>query len=76
MDTATIVRAWRDVEYRSTLSSQEKAKLPSNPAGTIEVSDDTLGGIAPTFRLADTDYCTCFGTDCWTQVTGHPRCCC
>lgn len=38
-----IVQAWKDSEYRSTLSADELAELPDNPAGTIELTDDELG---------------------------------
>ena len=37
-----MVRAWRDPEYRSTLSSEQLATLPSHPVGLIELSDDEL----------------------------------
>jgi mersacidin/lichenicidin family type 2 lantibiotic len=46
-----IIRAWNDEEYRSTLSDEEKAKLPPNPAGEIELTDEDLaqiqGGLDP-----------------------------
>jgi mersacidin/lichenicidin family type 2 lantibiotic len=40
-----IVRAWKDEEYRSSLSSEEQAMLPANPAGVLELSDAELGSI-------------------------------
>ena len=42
-----IIRAWKDESYRSSLSAQEQAMLPENPAGALELSDaelDTVQG--------------------------------
>jgi mersacidin/lichenicidin family type 2 lantibiotic len=40
-----IVRAWKDESYRSSLSAQEQAMLPENPAGTLDLSDAELESI-------------------------------
>ncbi len=32
-----IVRAWKDEEYRASLSAEERALLPENPAGQVQV---------------------------------------
>ncbi|HTI15733.1 MAG TPA: mersacidin/lichenicidin family type 2 lantibiotic [Dictyobacter sp.] len=37
-----IVRAWKDATYRESLSAEEQAMLPANPAGEIELSDAEL----------------------------------
>jgi len=37
-----LVRAWRDEEYRNSLSEQERSSLPENPAGLAMVDDSTL----------------------------------
>ena len=41
-----IIRAWKDVEFRNSLTEQEKAQLPAHPAGVITLSDDDLDGVA------------------------------
>ena len=44
-----IIRAWKDESYRSSLSSQEQAMLPENPAGALELGDaelETIQGAA------------------------------
>jgi len=41
-----VVRAWTDEAYLTSLSDAERAMLPSNPAGLIELTDAELGGIA------------------------------
>lgn len=35
-----IARAWKDAEYRKSLSAEELALLPENPAGAVEISED------------------------------------
>lgn len=43
-----IVRAWKDAEYRKSLSAEELALLPENPVGAVELTEDetsdVLGG--------------------------------
>jgi mersacidin/lichenicidin family type 2 lantibiotic len=41
-----VIRAWKDPAYRNSLSAAERAALPANPAGSIELSDARLGQIA------------------------------
>ncbi len=31
-----IIRAWKDEDYRSSLSEEERNRLPENPAGQVE----------------------------------------
>jgi len=37
-----MIRAWKDVEYRRSLSEQERAQIPAHPAGVINLSDSDL----------------------------------
>ena len=41
-----IIRAWKDEEYRNSLSEAERAALPPNPAGLITLTDEDLGTVA------------------------------
>jgi mersacidin/lichenicidin family type 2 lantibiotic len=41
-----VVRAWKDEDYRMSLSDAERRMLPTNPAGLIEISDSELGAVA------------------------------
>ena len=41
-----IIRAWKDAEYRRSLTAEELAALPENPAGMVELTDEDLGGIS------------------------------
>jgi mersacidin/lichenicidin family type 2 lantibiotic len=50
-----IVRAWKDEEYRKSLSAAERATLPESPAGLIELTEDDSDAVAggrynPTIR--------------------------
>jgi mersacidin/lichenicidin family type 2 lantibiotic len=38
-----VIRAWRDPEYRASLSEAERAALPDHPAGLIELGKAELG---------------------------------
>jgi mersacidin/lichenicidin family type 2 lantibiotic len=42
MHKLDIVRAWKDPLYRASLSPEQLAQLPANPAGLIELSEDRL----------------------------------
>ena len=65
-----IVRAWKDPEYRKTLTTEQLASLPPNPAGSATLSDEELskvvGGIDG-FGLKPTDTNAC---QCTTIVKG------
>mgnify|MGYP001269080300 CR=1 FL=1 len=41
-----IVRAWKDEAYRQSLSVEEQAMLPANPAGEIELTEADLEAIS------------------------------
>jgi mersacidin/lichenicidin family type 2 lantibiotic len=45
MNPEQIVRSWKNEDYRLSLSVDEQALLPENPAGLIELSDEDLLGI-------------------------------
>ena len=46
MSNVNIIRAWKDPIYRNSLSDAERAALPPNPAGAVEISDADLGKVA------------------------------
>jgi mersacidin/lichenicidin family type 2 lantibiotic len=61
MNTETIVRAWKDPEFRARLTSEQLAALPESPSGKsmTELDEDDLGDavggvINPTIRLTFT----------------------
>ncbi len=71
MRNMDIIRAWKDPEYRLSLSEAEKALLPDHPAGIVELTDAEMGVvagglIAQTMTVND-KICCCDSVDiCWT----------
>ena len=37
MMTIAVIRAWKDEDYRRSLSAEQLARLPAHPSGGIEV---------------------------------------
>jgi mersacidin/lichenicidin family type 2 lantibiotic len=35
-----IIRAWKDKNFRDSLSEEQRAQLPANPAGLVEIDDE------------------------------------
>lgn len=46
MKQIDIVRAWTDEDYRDSLTADERASVPANPAGAIELSDADMGKVS------------------------------
>jgi len=40
------IRAWKDPDYRASLSAEQRAALPAHPCAEVELSDEVLGQIA------------------------------
>ncbi len=63
MSQKEIIRAWKDVEFRNSLSEAQRSQLPENPAGMVELSDKDLetfsGGSSFTYgeKVTDTPDC-------------------
>ena len=41
MKEADIIRAWREPEYRNSLTEGERALIPDHPAGRSEIRKDS-----------------------------------
>ncbi len=41
-----IERAWKDEEYRKSLTQEQLAHLPPGPAGEIELDEEDLGEVS------------------------------
>ncbi|MEV4417477.1 mersacidin/lichenicidin family type 2 lantibiotic [Catellatospora sp. NPDC049609] len=41
-----IVKAWKDPDYRATLSEEQLAGLPVHPCGVVDLGDEVLAHIA------------------------------
>lgn len=56
-----IVRAWKDEEYRKSLSEEELLCLPENPVGELELSDadlESVYGGRSAFVGCNSNYCS------------------
>lgn len=46
LSKSEIIRAWKDPQFRESLSEAELASLPENPAGLVALSDEDLDSVA------------------------------
>lgn len=60
MKKKDIIRAWRDGEFYDSLSDEQKAALPENPAAGLAIDDDVLNSVAGggTFSICTSKLCT------------------
>ncbi|MEQ8467100.1 mersacidin/lichenicidin family type 2 lantibiotic [Coleofasciculus sp. E1-EBD-02] len=42
MSNIDIIRAWKDEEYRQSLSEEQRSQLPENPAGSLELAEQEM----------------------------------
>lgn len=62
MSKIDIIRSWKDESYRLSLGEAERALLPENPAGPLELDDAELTGAGASARSEWTyegSFCTC-----------------
>jgi len=72
MTKLEIIRAWKDEEYVSSLTSAEQGLLPQNPAGLIELPDDELRLAVGAKDVIGSCYtCLTVGSD-MTAITASP----
>ncbi|MCF4970090.1 mersacidin/lichenicidin family type 2 lantibiotic [Nostoc sp. CMAA1605] len=46
MSNNDIIRAWKNEEYRNSLSAEQLSQLPQNPAGMIELPNEVTQTLA------------------------------
>lgn len=63
MSHENIIRAWKDENFRNSLSEQERTSLPENPVGLVELTDTQLSVIAGGRAIA-TDHPMCTLSSC------------
>jgi len=56
MKKRDVIRAWRDGEYYSSLSSAERTAVPDSPAAMIELGDELLATVTGGCSFAN-GYC-------------------
>jgi mersacidin/lichenicidin family type 2 lantibiotic len=52
MARINILRAWKDAKYRASLSAAERAMLPENPAGAVELTADEAATVEGKLAVA------------------------
>jgi mersacidin/lichenicidin family type 2 lantibiotic len=65
MNISRIIRAWEDADFRKSLSAEERAMLPENPVGQIELTDSELTEVMGAAQSGASVGCntkTCVGT--------------
>ncbi|WP_420628006.1 mersacidin/lichenicidin family type 2 lantibiotic [Candidatus Leptofilum sp.] len=64
MSQIDVIRAWKNKDFRNSLSKEEHENLPPHPSGLIEIPDDVLSGASggtTAYTLECTYSCMCGG---------------
>ncbi|RKG66376.1 mersacidin/lichenicidin family type 2 lantibiotic [Corallococcus exercitus] len=64
MSNKDIIEYWKNSEHRLNLTAEERAKLPENPAGLVELTDEALddlisGGVAEDVEVSSCGWDSC-----------------
>ncbi len=70
MSKRNIIRAWKNAEYRKSLSAEERAQLPENPAGLVELDIDEASSVSGDNETVYTWFCT----SCLFTTGNDPTC--
>ena len=73
MSKQQIIRAWKDQAYRRGLSEAERALLPENPAGRVELDAITAAELAGINGGRGLSYSTNDPTACYVSTAIPPR---
>ena len=57
MSNLDIIRAWKDEEYRNSLTKAQRSQLPENPAGAFELSDSQAQTVTGGSRFIQRRFC-------------------
>jgi len=63
MSSVDVVRAWKDPQYRRSLSRDQQAQLPESPAGEVEIRTQALtdaSGAGETMVQTTAWFCTLY----------------
>lgn len=69
MEHIDIARAWKDEDYRLSLSEAERAHLVPNPVGVVELSDEELAEVTGALPQVG---CTCGCLTAGVACGGEP----
>ena len=75
MSAEMTIRAWKDAEYRQSLSPEVLAQLQENPAGCMQLTDAELvatdGGWTPTPAVIAASFRFCLPIAKWSYRSCH-----
>ncbi|MBK8252963.1 MAG: mersacidin/lichenicidin family type 2 lantibiotic [Polyangiaceae bacterium] len=63
-----IIKAWKNSTFRASLSAEERAGLPQNPAGLIELIDDELEVVGGGTKNSCTTACPSYKGMCCSII--------
>jgi len=63
-----VIRAWKDADYRESLSAEDRAALPNHPAGLVDLSEAELELVRGAIEATPSP--THFGATC--DITAQP----
>lgn len=69
-----LLRAWKDPEYRKSLTPEELACVPENPAGNAELSAEDLASLAAGGQCCTTSLSAPSHVCSIVCVTNQPSC--
>jgi mersacidin/lichenicidin family type 2 lantibiotic len=69
MSHENIIRAWKNEDFRNSLSDEQRAMLPEHPAGLIELKPEELRSVAGGLRGTIDTMCQCDSLD---YCSTHP----
>ena len=65
-----IIRAWKDASFRASLTEEQRAALPVNPAGlsAVELNEtelqDVVGGLEKDLAIQSSGWICTYSTEC------------
>jgi mersacidin/lichenicidin family type 2 lantibiotic len=63
MSKSPIIRAWKNEEYRNSLTADQRAQIPEHPAGLIELTCEELMSVDGSSGTAQTTGVVCMLDD-------------
>ncbi len=75
MTNNDIIRAWKDAEYRKSLSAEELALVPESPVGQVELTEADLTQVSGgTTVITVCSVLACQSVACGSAVCGSAVC--
>ncbi len=65
MSQVDIIRAWRDDDYRLSLTADEQAQLPTSPVGAMELTEAELDLATGGSVVEEPNTCACPPPSCF-----------